>query len=53
MLRVIDIFGIDRQACGGIHLTNTAQSGQIQMAKVENNGRRKRRIRLELVASEG
>jgi misacylated tRNA(Ala) deacylase len=48
MLRVIDIVGVDRQACGGTHLTDTAQSAAVQIIKVENKGRRNRRIRLRL-----
>lgn len=48
-MRVIDIAGLDRQACGGTHLTNTAQSAPIRITKVENKGRRNRRIRIALV----
>lgn len=48
-LRIIEIEGVDRQACGGTHLTNTAQSGPVRITKVENKGKRNRRIRFELV----
>jgi misacylated tRNA(Ala) deacylase len=47
-LRVIDIDGVDRQACGGTHLSNTAQSAPFRVTKVENKGKRNRRIRFEL-----
>ena len=47
-LRVIEIDGIDRQACGGTHLSNTGQSGAFRITKVENKGKRNRRIRFEL-----
>ena len=47
-LRVIDIDGVDRQACGGTHLSNTAQSPPFRITKVENKGKRNRRIRFEL-----
>jgi misacylated tRNA(Ala) deacylase len=47
-LRVIDIDGVDRQACGGTHLSNTAQSKPFRITKVENKGKRNRRIRFEL-----
>jgi misacylated tRNA(Ala) deacylase len=47
--RVIDIDGVDRQACGGTHLSNTAQSRPIRITKVENKGRHNRRVRFELV----
>ncbi|HZB39741.1 MAG TPA: alanyl-tRNA editing protein [Ilumatobacter sp.] len=44
-LRVIDIEGVDRQACGGTHLSNTGQSRPILITKVENKGRHNRRVR--------
>jgi len=44
-LRLIDIDGLDRQACGGTHLSNTAQSRKIAIIKVENKGRHNRRVR--------
>jgi misacylated tRNA(Ala) deacylase len=47
-LRVIEIAGLDRQACGGTHLSNTAQSPPIRIVKIENKGRHNRRIRLAL-----
>lgn len=46
-LRLIDIDGIDRQACGGTHLSNTAQSPRIAITKVENKGRHNRRVRFQ------
>ncbi len=45
--RVIDIDGVDRQACGGTHLTNTGQSRPIAITKVENKGRHNRRVRFQ------
>lgn len=47
-LRLIDIDGVDRQACGGTHLSNTAQSAPFRITKVENKGKRNRRIRFQL-----
>ena len=44
-LRLIDIDGLDRQACGGTHLANTAASPPIRITKVENKGRHNRRVR--------
>jgi misacylated tRNA(Ala) deacylase len=46
-LRVIEIDGVDRQACGGTHLSNTAQSRPIAITKVENKGRHNRRVRFQ------
>jgi misacylated tRNA(Ala) deacylase len=45
--RVIDVDGVDRQACGGTHLSNTGQSRPIRIRKVENKGRHNRRVRFE------
>jgi misacylated tRNA(Ala) deacylase len=48
-LRLIDVAGLDRQACGGTHLTNTSQSAAFRIGKIENKGKRNRRIRFSLV----
>lgn len=50
MLRIIEIAGVDRQACGGTHLANTGQSRPVQITKIENKGRRNRRIRLRFAS---
>ena len=47
-LRVIEIDGVDRQACGGTHLSNMAQSGPFRITKVESKGKRNRRVRFAL-----
>jgi len=47
-LRIIEITGVDRQACGGTHLANTAESRPFRITKVENKGKRNRRIRFVL-----
>lgn len=44
-LRLIDIDGLDRQACGGTHLSNTAESPPFKITKIENKGKHNRRIR--------
>lgn len=45
-LRIINIVALDRQACGGTHLSSTEQSPPIRITKVENKGRHNRRVRL-------
>ena len=40
--------GLDRQACGGTHLSNTGQSTPFRIGKIENKGKRNRRIRSRL-----
>jgi misacylated tRNA(Ala) deacylase len=47
-LRVIEIDGVDRQACGGTHLSNTGQSRPFRITKVESKGKRNRRVRFLL-----
>jgi len=47
-LRIIEIDGVDRQACGGTHLSNTAESRPFRITKVESKGKRNRRIRFVL-----
>lgn len=48
-LRIIEIADLDRQACGGTHLTNTGQCRAIRLMKIENKGRHNRRMRIGLV----
>jgi misacylated tRNA(Ala) deacylase len=47
-IRVVEIVGIDRQACGGTHLASTGASPPIRILKIDNKGRHNRRIRLAL-----
>jgi misacylated tRNA(Ala) deacylase len=47
-IRVVEIAGLDRQACGGTHLTSTGQSPPVRILKVDNKGRHNRRIRIGL-----
>lgn len=52
-IRVIEIAGLDRQACGGTHLTSTGQSRPVRIRKIDNKGRHNRRVRIELVDVDG
>lgn len=47
-IRVIDIVGLDRQACGGTHLASTGGSRPIRILKIDNKGRHNRRVRIGL-----
>ena len=47
-IRVVEIVGLDRQACGGSHLTSTARSRPLRILKIDNKGRHNRRIRIGL-----
>ena len=52
-IRVIEIDGLDRQACGGTHLVSTGQSRPVRIRKVDNKGRHNRRVRIALVDEGG
>lgn len=43
-IRVVEIEGIDVQACGGTHVKNTGEIGRIKMIKAENKGKSNRRV---------
>ena len=43
-----DFAGLDRQACGGTHLSSTGGSPPIRILKIDNKGRHNRRVRIAL-----
>ena len=48
-VRLIEIEGVDLQACGGTHVRSTGEIGAIQVGKLESKGRQNRRISLTLL----
>jgi misacylated tRNA(Ala) deacylase len=48
MIRVVEIVGLDRQACGGTHLSSTGASRPVGILKIDNKGRHNRRIKIGL-----
>jgi misacylated tRNA(Ala) deacylase len=48
-VRVVEIVGLDRQACGGTHLASTGRSRPVRILKIDNKGRHNRRVRFGLV----
>lgn len=48
MVRIVEIAGLDRQACGGTHLASTGGSRPLRVLKVDNKGRHNRRVRIAL-----
>ena len=47
-VRIVEIVGLDRQACGGTHLPSTGQSRPIRILKIDNKGRHNRRVKIGL-----
>src|SRR3989344_2516789 len=47
-VRIVDIEGFGKEACGGTHLKNTAEVGEILFVKAENKGKNNRRIVITL-----
>jgi misacylated tRNA(Ala) deacylase len=47
-VRIVEIVGLDRQACGGTHLASTARSRLLRILKIDNKGRHNRRVKIAL-----
>jgi len=47
-IRLLDIPGVDLQPCGGTHVSNTREIGRVTVTRVENKGRRNKRVYLAL-----
>jgi misacylated tRNA(Ala) deacylase len=47
-VRIVEIVGLDRQACGGTHLASTGQSRAVRILKIDNKGRHNRRVKIGL-----
>ena len=43
-VRLVEIDGVDLQACGGTHVRSTAEIGRIRVEKIEKKGRQNRRV---------
>ena len=52
-VRLVEIVGLDRQACGGTHLASTARSKPVRILKIDNKGRHNRRVKIGLVGGTG
>lgn len=49
-VRLMEISGgVDLQPCGGTHVANTAEIGQLRVGKIENKGKQNRRVNIHLV----
>lgn len=47
-IRTVRIEGVDFQPCGGTHVRNTSEIGAVRVSKIENKGKRNRRVHLVL-----
>jgi len=45
-VRLIQVADADLQACGGTHVANTAEIGAVRVGKIENKGKRNRRVNI-------
>jgi misacylated tRNA(Ala) deacylase len=48
-VRLLEIAGVDLQACGGTHVANTSEIGAVQVVKIENKGTHNRRVTIALL----
>ncbi|UYN97690.1 MAG: alanyl-tRNA editing protein [Enhydrobacter sp.] len=47
-VRLLEIEGVDLQACGGTHVARTAEIGRVECVKIENKGKMNRRFIIAL-----
>jgi misacylated tRNA(Ala) deacylase len=47
-VRLLEIPGIDLQACGGTHVANTAEIGKLKVVRIRSEGKRNKRVTIEL-----
>jgi misacylated tRNA(Ala) deacylase len=43
-VRLLEVDGVDLQACGGTHVANTAEIGRVAVLKIRSEGKRNKRI---------
>ena len=45
-VRLLEIPGVDLQACGGTHVKNTGEIGRLEVARIRSEGKRNKRVTL-------
>ena len=45
-VRLLEIPGVDLQACGGTHVRNTGEIGPLAVARIRSEGKRNKRVTL-------
>jgi len=48
-VRLLEIPGVDLQACGGTHVKNTGEIGRLAVARIRSEGKRNKRVTLVFV----
>ena len=48
-VRLVNIAGLDLQPCGGTHVKNTREIGEVAVTNIEKKGKQNRRVRIALV----
>jgi misacylated tRNA(Ala) deacylase len=48
-VRLMEVAGVDLQPCGGTHVARSGEIGRVAVAKIENKGKRNRRVNVVLV----
>jgi misacylated tRNA(Ala) deacylase len=48
-VRLLEIEGVDLQACGGTHVARTGEIGPVEVRKIEKKGKHNRRVNVRLV----
>ncbi len=51
-VRLVEIEGVDLQACGGTHVRRTGEIGPVRIAKIEKKGRQNRRVQVVFAADD-
>jgi len=48
-VRLMEVKGLDLQACGGTHVRNTREIGAVAVSKIESKGKQNRRVNIAFV----
>jgi misacylated tRNA(Ala) deacylase len=51
LVRIVSIGDLDRQACGGTHLTATGACRPLRILRIDNKGRQNRRMKIGLAGA--
>lgn len=49
VVRLVEIAGLDLQPCGGTHVRNTREIGNVAITQIEKKGKQNRRVRIAFV----